>query len=99
MRFPSATRLPVAEDGEVLAAQVAAAKRLCAMCPVRSQCLEFAMRAMPDGIAGGMTPQERRVARAADKAERSHGGNRAPLLISRAHNPLAGTRALEGHRG
>lgn len=31
-------------------------------------------------------------------AEGSAGGNRAPLLISQQHNPLAGTRAAEGHR-
>ncbi|WP_397469192.1 helix-turn-helix domain-containing protein [Pseudonocardia charpentierae] len=30
------------------------------------------------------------------QAERSHGGNRAPLLISHTHNPQAGTRTQEG---
>jgi hypothetical protein len=115
---------PVAEDGPPYEEQVAAAKAVCAGCPVRAECLAFALVALPHGIAGGMTPAERRrhrmsgprrvssgegcpaggsrpeIAAAGRRtAEGSHGGNPAPHLISHAHNPQAGTRAAEGHRG
>ncbi|GEL23382.1 hypothetical protein PSU4_23360 [Pseudonocardia sulfidoxydans NBRC 16205] len=43
--------------------QVFAAKRVCAGCPVRTQCLDYALRALPDGIAGGKTPVERTALR------------------------------------
>ncbi len=35
---------------------------MCAGCPVRRQCLEFAMRTRPHGIWGGLTEVERRPA-------------------------------------
>jgi WhiB family redox-sensing transcriptional regulator len=36
------------------------AKRICASCPVRSRCREYALDASePHGIWGGMTPEER----------------------------------------
>jgi WhiB family redox-sensing transcriptional regulator len=38
----------------------ATARRLCAECPVRVECLEFAIgNGEPVGIWGGMTPEER----------------------------------------
>lgn len=41
---------------------IAAAKAVCARCPVRAECLDEAMSAgMTDGIWGGMTPEERRL--------------------------------------
>lgn len=40
------------------------AKSICAQCPVRGQCLEFALRTHQDyGIWGGRTEDERRVMR------------------------------------
>lgn len=40
------------------------AKRVCAGCPVKVQCLDFAVAAVIDhGVWGGQTPQERRRAR------------------------------------
>ena len=33
---------------------------MCAGCPVTEQCLEFARDRLPYGIAGGLTPAERR---------------------------------------
>jgi WhiB family redox-sensing transcriptional regulator len=51
---------PVAEAGPVLAAQVAQAKAVCAGCPVRAECLAYALEALPYGIAGGLTEDERR---------------------------------------
>jgi hypothetical protein len=54
---------PTADRGAVFEAQVAAAKRVCAGCPVRARCLDWALRALPEGIAGGLTPGERQALR------------------------------------
>lgn len=44
--------------------QIAAAKAICAGCPVRQSCLEFAIRTRQlDGVWGGHTPEERRSIR------------------------------------
>ena len=52
--------------------QTAEAKAICAICPVRRQCLAFAVRTgQPHGIWGGTTEEERAAARreaAGDKA-------------------------------
>lgn len=94
---------PAGVAGPVVDAQVAQAKAVCARCLVRAECLAWALRALPFGVAGGMTEQERGRTRAhrgraapGGTAEGNRGGNRVPLLISAAPNPLAGTRALEG---
>jgi hypothetical protein len=149
------TFFPTAEAGPEYEAQVAVAKTVCARCPVRAECLAEALVRIPFGVAGGLTPEERRghrpaqvgrasaavldaglrpgasrtevaaagrvllaagrpiveiarrcgvtvrtVARwnARTQAEGSHGGNRAPLLISHTHSPQAGTPTQEGHR-
>ncbi|WP_371494104.1 WhiB family transcriptional regulator [Kitasatospora sp. NBC_00374] len=40
----------------------AAAKRVCARCPVRAQCLDYALAARePYGVWGGLSEDERRV--------------------------------------
>ena len=55
-------------------ALIAAAKRICATCPVRAQCLEYALsgadtwRGITTGIWGGTTPRERSQLRQARKA-------------------------------
>lgn len=51
---------PASDRGRIFELQVAAAKRMCAGCPVRAECLSFALVALSHGIAGGLTPQERR---------------------------------------
>ncbi len=51
---------PVAEAGLAHERQVAAAKAVCAGCPVRQECLDEALVRIPDGIAGGLTADERR---------------------------------------
>lgn len=147
------TFFPTAHDGPVYTAQVAVAKSVCAGCPVRASCLDEALVRIPFGIAGGLTPEERRghrqrvgtaataaleaglrpgasraeveaagrvllaagrplrevaercgvadrtvtrwIARLRAEAlpdtgtEGSHGGHRAPLLISHTHGPLS----------
>jgi len=54
---------PVAPAGSALA-QLARAKKVCARCPVRTPCLEFALETGQDfGVWGGTSEQERRVMR------------------------------------
>jgi WhiB family redox-sensing transcriptional regulator len=54
---------PVSTSGPALD-QVAEAKRVCASCPVQSDCLAWALRAGESaGIWGGTTPDERRYLR------------------------------------
>lgn len=49
------------EIGPGLHADIAAAKRVCARCPVRSECLAYSLaHNEPHGIWGGLTPEERR---------------------------------------
>jgi WhiB family transcriptional regulator, redox-sensing transcriptional regulator len=49
---------PLSESGQALE-QIAEAKAICSRCPVRRQCLEFALRTRPYGIWGGLTELER----------------------------------------
>lgn len=52
---------PVSEMGPG-ARQVEKAKSVCARCPVRSECLNYALRnGLNHGIFGGMTESERRA--------------------------------------
>jgi WhiB family redox-sensing transcriptional regulator len=53
--FPLGTTGPAA-------AQIAAAKSICMNCPVRMECLEWAMASGQDcGVWGGMSEEERRA--------------------------------------
>lgn len=54
---------PETDRGAAYEKQVADAKRVCAGCPVRQQCLDYALRSLGDGIAGGTTPDERAALR------------------------------------
>lgn len=57
--FPTA-----AEGASVFEAQVAEAKSVCAMCPVRFECLTWALESGQDyGVWGGLTEGERRALR------------------------------------
>jgi WhiB family redox-sensing transcriptional regulator len=56
---------PVSEVGPG-ARQVAEAKAVCATCPVREDCLAFALaKGLDAGVFGGTTPTERRQLRRA----------------------------------
>lgn len=60
---------PTAEPGTAMyEAQVAQAKTVCGGCPVRLQCLTYALEAISDGVAGGMTSTERRAERRRQRA-------------------------------
>lgn len=49
---------PVSDDGDAVAEE---AKSICALCPVREPCLEFALSTREkDGVWGGLTERERR---------------------------------------
>ncbi len=54
---------PIATVRDPAARQVEAAKAVCAACAVRAKCLSYALEAMPEGIWGGTTLEERRTAR------------------------------------
>jgi WhiB family transcriptional regulator, redox-sensing transcriptional regulator len=64
---------PLSESGKALK-QIAEAKAICTGCPVRRQCLEFALRTRAHGIWGGLT-----------ELERHHG--RRPVGDDRPQNP------------
>jgi WhiB family redox-sensing transcriptional regulator len=52
---------PIGVTGSALD-QIARAKRVCERCPVRAQCLDWALHTRQDaGIWGGMTEDERRI--------------------------------------
>ena len=54
---------PISSAGRGLG-QIAQAKAICARCPVRRECLEYAHAHAPNhGIWGGTTPEERQRAR------------------------------------
>jgi WhiB family redox-sensing transcriptional regulator len=59
---------PIGTTGPALD-QIAAAKQVCACCPVKAQCLEFALQTRQDaGIWGGLDEDERRMLRRARQA-------------------------------
>ena len=59
--------------------QVAEAKAICARCPVRRQCLAFALHTRQAyGIWGGMTEEERAAARHRLITEKPAAGERRP---------------------
>ncbi|MFI8266495.1 MULTISPECIES: WhiB family transcriptional regulator [unclassified Streptomyces] len=53
---------PAGERGEERDDRDEAAKRVCAVCPVREACLDHALRTRePFGVWGGLTEEERRA--------------------------------------
>jgi hypothetical protein len=101
---------PAPVAGLAFAKRVGVAKAVCAGCPVREACLTWALSALPEGIAGGMTEHERRTERARRVRARravassSRTGKGAPAAtdapVSQVFHgaALQGTRAAEGHR-
>ena len=70
--------------GTADASQVSRARRICAGCTVRQQCLDFAVRSgEKDGIWGGTTPEQRIRARRANN-RRASGRNWQETLEIRA---------------
>lgn len=54
--FPASERVPTSDE-------VTRARIVCWRCPVRPECLAWAVNNLPDGIAGGHTAAERRALR------------------------------------
>lgn len=49
------------ESGRIRQGQYLEAKRICDQCPVRAECLDFALREnLRGGMYGGLTPRQRR---------------------------------------
>ena len=83
---------PVAETGPVHDVQVTAAKAVCAGCPVVADCLAEALERIPDGIAGGLTANERRAMRRRDHRAIT-AARRAVAAAQRAGTDQAGGQA------
>lgn len=77
---------PAADSGPLYEAQVVEARAVCVGCPVRTECLGFALAALPYGIAGGLTPGERRCVGRGDR-----GGGVGTV----EERPLAGASSAE----
>lgn len=85
---------PAAESGPAYRAQVAAAKAICARCPVRPDCLAEALARIPFGIAGGLTPEERRGLATRSGAAPASPEDRARVATSHAEAAEAGLAML-----
>jgi hypothetical protein len=93
------TFFPTAESGPAYERQVNEAKAMCAGCSVRAECLDEALIRIPDGIAGGLTPAERRrLTRGRAAARRVSGAELARLARSRAEVAAAGAVLLASGR-
>jgi WhiB family transcriptional regulator, redox-sensing transcriptional regulator len=69
--FPASGKNPVR-------AQLAAAKAVCAGCPVQAECLQYALATGPvHGIWGGLTEEERRRRRQREAKARTRASHRA----------------------
>ncbi len=75
---------PASQRGPTHDAQVAAAKEVCARCPVRAECLAEALARIPYGIAGGLTGHERALLRRAP----GRAAGPAPALRAEADEAL-----------
>ena len=76
---------PISANGRALE-QIAKAKALCAGCPVRQECLDFAYKHnVMHGIWGGTTPEDRQRAQRPDREPESLPATPAPG----AHDPDA----------
>lgn len=88
---------PAVESGPVYDRQVANAKAVCADCPVVSLCLEEALVHLPDGVAGGLTADERRAVRRPEGAE-ADAEELARLACNRSETAAAGAALLAAGR-
>jgi hypothetical protein len=86
---------PPVEVGPLCAEQIAQAKAVCARCPVRPECLRWALDGLPHGIAGGLTSEERGELRARDRRRRPPQRRAGcPVRGSQAEQAAAGRTAI-----
>ena len=91
---------PVGDPGDPFDRRNAEALAWCAVCPVRSDCLAFALDWMPDGVAGGMTAAQRREVlryRLRRHAARL-AGSTSPRTPPPVRSPLAPDPGMTPHR-
>jgi len=88
---------PTAVAGPEFETQVSVAKAVCAGCPVLTECLTWALAALPDGIAGGMTEHERRREQVRRRGERRRARRapKRPVGGASAEIATAGQAAIE----
>lgn len=84
---------PVAESGAPLARAEARALAWCARCPVRAECLAYALAVLPDGIAGGMTARQRRELRRTTHVPAP--GDRRPGPLAPGHSVEVRAEGIE----
>lgn len=89
---------PEPDRGRRYELQVAAAKWVCARCPVRAECLEFALRALPYGVAGGLAAEERRGIPRTGEAISTAEFVGVPVRGSRSEIAAVGKAALRAGR-
>lgn len=76
---------PVARRGtQPYITQVARAKAICSLCPVRRECLRFALARLPIGVAGGLDEYERAALRKelGRRWASSEGNPSSPVLVT-----------------
>jgi len=83
---------PLAAVTSLATRQAEAAKAVCAPCAVRKNCLSYALEAMPEGIWGGTTPDERRAARRRPSRYQANAQSREPVSAA-----ITGENATCGH--
>lgn len=71
---------PVPVAGLAFRTRVAVAKAVCGGCPVREACLAWALVHQPDGIAGGLTEQER----CTERGRRARARRRARIAAAKS---------------
>ena len=74
---------PTAPAGVELERAEAAAKRICAGCRVQSECREWALEALPFGVAGGLSESERAELRHSTRPDRPVRTPLRPMVASR----------------
>jgi WhiB family redox-sensing transcriptional regulator len=84
---------PIAAVTGPAARQVEAAKAVCGPCAVRTNCLSYALEAMPEGIWGGTTLDERRAARRRPSRHRASAQSRKTVSTAMT----GGTATCAGH--
>ncbi|MBW0101474.1 WhiB family transcriptional regulator [Pseudonocardia sp. KRD-291] len=89
---------PAAEAGPELERAEASAKRVCAGCPVRSECLAWAMESLPFGVAGGLGEAERVELRRIGRLSRRVRRTPATLPVP-TRSPSNGRASLQREAG
>jgi WhiB family redox-sensing transcriptional regulator len=77
--------------------QAEAAKAICAQCPVRAVCLAYALEVMPEGIWGGTTSEERRLARRRIARRQASASSVETVIMEVAEATTPGTGDVPEH--